>query len=161
MGEIAGPALNKPAFVLLVILNVSVCLASSVGPALIPVAHGLTVCGPLSSNTVWSGPLVKLGASLTRIHRDGERLRCTGVYPAIGRPAVVRERNGNRRRPVGIRRRRVGQDSGCADRRPGTEERGLVLPVTLNVSVCVLPSPSLIAVAHPLTVCAPASSFTV
>ena len=31
------------------------------------VAHGLTVWAPASSSTVWSAPLVKLGASLTAV----------------------------------------------------------------------------------------------
>ena len=38
---------------------------SFAGPFEIEVAHGATVCAPLSSFTVWSPPFVKLGASLT------------------------------------------------------------------------------------------------
>ena len=50
-GDTAGPAANKPGLVLPVMLNVTVCPASSAGPLLIAVAHGVTVCAPESSNT--------------------------------------------------------------------------------------------------------------
>ena len=39
----------------------------SPGPAEIAVAQGLTVCAPASSLTVWSAPLVKLGAWFTGV----------------------------------------------------------------------------------------------
>ncbi len=63
----AGWVLNRAVFVLPVTLKVSVCAASSAGPALIAVAHDATVCGPAFSMTVWFGPAVKLGASLTAV----------------------------------------------------------------------------------------------
>src|SRR5262249_35360895 len=50
---------------LVVTMNVSVWLASLVGPAPTPVAQFGTVWAPLSSFTVWSGPRVKVGTSLT------------------------------------------------------------------------------------------------
>ena len=49
------------------ITKLSVWLDSLAGPALMAVAHGLTVWAPASSSTVWSAPLVKLGASLTAV----------------------------------------------------------------------------------------------
>ena len=48
----AGPAENNDGFVLPLMLNVNVWPASSVGPALIPVAQFGTVCAPLFSRTV-------------------------------------------------------------------------------------------------------------
>ena len=50
--DTAGPALNSAGLVLPVTLKVSVCAASSAGPALIAVAHGVTVCAPEFSVTV-------------------------------------------------------------------------------------------------------------
>ena len=41
----------------------------------IAVAQPVTVCAPASSSTVWSAPLVKLGASLTAVTVIDERLR--------------------------------------------------------------------------------------
>ncbi len=61
----AGPAAKSAGFELPVRTNASVCPASSAGPALMPVAQLATDCAPASSSTVWSGPLVKLGAWLT------------------------------------------------------------------------------------------------
>ena len=61
----AGPAANRPGFVLPVTLNVSVWPLSSAGPALMPVAQFGTVFAPLSSATIWSGPALNDGASLT------------------------------------------------------------------------------------------------
>ena len=43
----------------------TVCPASSAGPGLIPVAQPLIVRAPESSSTESSGPLTKLGGSLT------------------------------------------------------------------------------------------------
>ena len=40
---------------------------SFAGPFEIAVAHGVTVCAPLSSFTVWLAPFVKLGTSLTAV----------------------------------------------------------------------------------------------
>src|SRR5205809_7101542 len=48
-------------------MNFSVCASSLAGPALMLVAHPVTDCEPGSSSTVWSAPLVKLGASLTAV----------------------------------------------------------------------------------------------
>ena len=52
VGATAGPAAKSPGLVLFVIWNVSVCPASLGGPALMAVAHGLTVCGPALTSTV-------------------------------------------------------------------------------------------------------------
>ena len=46
-------------------MKLSVCPASSAGPALMAVAQPAALCAPVSSATVWSAPFVKLGASLT------------------------------------------------------------------------------------------------
>ena len=53
--------------VLPVTMKVSVWPLRPGGPALIAVAQPATVCAPASSRTVWSAPLVKLGASLTGV----------------------------------------------------------------------------------------------
>ena len=47
--------------------KVSVCPLSFGGPGVMLVAQLATVCAPASSATVWSAPLVKLGASLTAV----------------------------------------------------------------------------------------------
>ena len=60
-----GPAANRPELVLPVMLKVSAWPDSSAGPALIFVAQLGTFWAPASSVTLWSGPLVKLGASFT------------------------------------------------------------------------------------------------
>ena len=60
----AGCAL-KSALLSLLTLKVTVWPLSSAGPAEIAVAQLATLCAPASSLTVWSAPLVKLGASLT------------------------------------------------------------------------------------------------
>ncbi len=65
MTATAGPAENSPGLVLPVTLKVRVWVPPS--PSLMAVAQGFTVCAPASSFTVWSGPLVKLGASLTGV----------------------------------------------------------------------------------------------
>ena len=52
VGDTAGAALKSAAFVLPVTLKVTVCDASSVGPAVTAVAQAATVCGPASSATV-------------------------------------------------------------------------------------------------------------
>jgi hypothetical protein len=57
-GSIAGATEKSDALVLPVTVNVSVWLLSSAGPALIAVAQPGVVCGPLSSSTVSSAPLV-------------------------------------------------------------------------------------------------------
>jgi hypothetical protein len=67
LASTAGPALKSAAFVLFVTLNVSVCPASSDGPALIAVAQPATVCSPDSSRAAWLAPAVKLGASLSGV----------------------------------------------------------------------------------------------
>src|SRR5437016_10252964 len=61
----AVPALNRPALVLPVTMNEIVWPASLGGPTEMLVAQLATDCAPASSRTVWSGPLVKLGGSLT------------------------------------------------------------------------------------------------
>src|SRR6059036_1051142 len=59
----------KRPLLLLVTMKVTICPAatSSGGPARILVAQPVTVCVPASSRAVWSGPLVKLGGSLTGV----------------------------------------------------------------------------------------------
>ena len=66
VGDTLGPAEKRPALVLPVTSNVTVC-PDSFGPALIAVAQPLTLCAPESSSTVWSAPFVKLGASFTGV----------------------------------------------------------------------------------------------
>src|SRR2546425_1221252 len=61
----AGRKDKKNGLLLLKMTKVSPWLDSLGGPLLIAVAQLLEVCGPASSFTVWSGPLVKLGASFT------------------------------------------------------------------------------------------------
>ena len=48
-------------------MKLSVWPDSSGGPGSNPVAQPATVCAPASSSTVWSGPLVNDGASLTAV----------------------------------------------------------------------------------------------
>ena len=67
VGDDRRAGAEQAAFVLLVTMKVSVCPASSGGPALIAVAQPATVCSPASSITVWFGAAVKLGASLTAV----------------------------------------------------------------------------------------------
>ena len=67
-GSMAGRTANRAALVLPVRVKVRTWPASSVGPALIPVAHPMTVVSPLSSTTaIGSVPLMKLGASFTAV----------------------------------------------------------------------------------------------
>ena len=117
----------------------------------------MTVCGPLSSSTVWLARR-ETRRIIDRIDRDGERLRCTGVDYSVPRPSSESV--------MVIVAVPFAPAAGVYVKHPcwtdgwsGTEERGIGIAVTLKVSVCLSPSPSLIAVAHPLTVCAPASSF--
>ena len=56
------PVVVNRAVLLLVTTKVSVCPASSGGPAEMAVAQPVTVFGPESSQTVWSAPLVNVGA---------------------------------------------------------------------------------------------------
>src|SRR5579872_985812 len=62
VGLIDGPAEKSAGLVLPVTLKCTVWPDSLAGPGLIAVAQGFTVCGPASSSTVISAPLVKLGA---------------------------------------------------------------------------------------------------
>ena len=87
-GATAGCVENSAGLSLLT-LNVRAWPASSAGPALMPVAQPATVCAPVSSNSDWLAPLVKLGRVVDRRHRDGERLRGARVDAAVGDAAVV------------------------------------------------------------------------
>ena len=62
--ETAGATLKSAGLVFPVTLNVTVCPASSGGPALIAVAQAATVCAPASSKIDWLAPTVKLGTLL-------------------------------------------------------------------------------------------------
>ena len=66
-------------------------------------------------------------------------------------------------RAVGIGGRRVGQRAAGADRGLAANRPALVLLVTMKLTVwpASLAGPALMAVAQPVTVCAPASSSTV
>ena len=63
--DTAGCTLKSPVFTAAT-WNVSAWPLSFAGPALMPVAQA-ELCGPLSSFTVLSGPLVKLGSSFTAL----------------------------------------------------------------------------------------------
>ena len=65
LGLTAGPAAKREGLELLSTTKVSVCADSLAGPAEIAVAQPEALCAPESSSTVWSAPLLKLGASLT------------------------------------------------------------------------------------------------
>ena len=52
---------------LFVTKNVNVWPLSFAGPALIAVAHPVTLFAPTSSFSVWFAPLVKLGTSFTAV----------------------------------------------------------------------------------------------
>src|SRR6185503_21193023 len=67
VGLIAGPAENRPELVLPVTSKATVWPDSLAGPGEMAVAQLLTVCAPASSFTVWFGPLVNDGASLTEL----------------------------------------------------------------------------------------------
>src|SRR5437899_2100449 len=67
VGAMAGPEENNPGLVLLVTMNVIVWPASFAGPTAMLVAQLLIVWATASSSTVTSGPLVKLGGSLTEL----------------------------------------------------------------------------------------------
>src|SRR4030095_6062890 len=157
-----GPLEKSGAFVLPVISNDTVCELSFAGPALIAVAHGDTVCGPASSFTVWSAPLVKLGASFTElivmvnvwgalvstppfnVPPSSWLLTVTVALPnAVGAPGYV-----------GVP---VAEIAG------GALNSALLSFVTMKSTGWVSSSagPALIAVAQPATVLAGASSLTV
>src|SRR5712664_4686446 len=66
VADTAGCAENS-AVLVVVTMKFSVCPLSSAGPALMLVAQPATVFAPESCGTVWSAPLVKLGASFTAV----------------------------------------------------------------------------------------------
>jgi len=65
LSEFAGGTANSP--VLLFVTRKFNACPASFSPALIAVAQVATVCAPASSSTVWSAPLVKLGAWFTAV----------------------------------------------------------------------------------------------
>ena len=83
VGDTAGPALNNAGLVLPVTRNVSVCVDSSAGPAIIAVAQFVTDRAPLSSSDVGFGPPVKLGASLTASRVIVVNTAALGVMPSV------------------------------------------------------------------------------
>ena len=67
VGDTAGGTENMPGLSFAVMVKLTVCADSLAGPALMPVAHGSTVCAPMSLSTVTVGPAVKAGASFTGV----------------------------------------------------------------------------------------------
>src|SRR5262249_53593012 len=132
------------------------------GPALIAVAQPLTLCAPASSNTVWLAPLVKLGASLTEVTVMSKL--CVGLWStpplavpplSVSRSVIVAEPNAF---AAGVSVTvPVGHPAG-----PALNSAALVL-LAIPTQPASAPSsgPALIAVAQPVTICAPASSSTV
>ena len=146
--ETDGPAEKSPGLVLSVISKETVW-PPSFGPALIPVAQAVTVCAPASSATVWSAPLVKLGASLTPLTVIVNVCVGAGVDAAVRGAAVVAQEDRDRRRSEGVRGRSEGQHPRGRDGRLA-EKRALLLFVTVKVTVCPDSfGPALIDVAQP------------
>ena len=142
-----------------VTLKVSVWPDSSAGPALMAVAHGLTVCAPASSNTVWSAPLVKLGASFTGVAVMMKF--CTAEVSTP--PLVVPPSSCTRRLRLAVPLMFgavVKVSTPVGDTAGATENiAGLSFAVMVKVRVCAdsLAGPALMPVAHGLIVCAPMS----
>ena len=159
-GETAGPAENRLGLLLLVTTKVTVW-PGSFGPALIPVAQPLTVCGPESSATLWSAPLVKLGASFTAVTAIVKVCVALVSSPPLAVPPLSLRETETVAVPfafaAGVKvSTPVGETAGC------TAKRALLSLETLNDTVWPdsLAGPALIDVAHP-ALYGPESSFTV
>src|SRR5262245_51555956 len=127
-----------------------------------PVAQPLTVCAPASSSTVWSAPLVKLGASLTALTVMTKL--CVGLEstPPLAVPPLSFATSVLVAVPLAFAAEVY--ESVPADETAGPAENRLWFVLFVTTNDTVWPDsfgPALIAVAQFGTLCAPASSFTV
>ena len=90
-----------------------------------------------SSSRCSRGPCSRLsstGASLTAVTVIVNVCGAAGVHAAVGRAAVVLQPDRDRRRPIGVRRRRVGQRPRRASIAGSAENRPLLSSLTRKVS---------------------------
>ncbi len=119
----------------------------------------MTVCVPVSWMTVWSGPLVNDGASLTGLTVMVNVCVPLVSVPPLAVPPSSCSVTDTVAVPNAFAARGVGQiPSGVDGGLDG--EQALLSLVTSNVTVCAdsLAGPAAMPVANPATVCGPASS---
>src|SRR5438132_1662649 len=131
----AGPAENRPGLEFESITTLSTCELSFEGPALIDVRKPGTLCAPLSSSTAWSGPFVNDGAtligctSLTNVCAADVSMPPFAVPPLSDSVSVIVAA------PIVFVAGVYVSVPFAATAGPAENSAGLLLPVTLNVSV--------------------------
>src|SRR4029079_4216322 len=154
----AGWAENR-ALLLLLTMKFNTCALSSAGPALIAVAHPVTVCAPLFWVADWFAPLVKLGASFTAVTVMVNVCAALVSAPPLATPPLSCSCTVTVADPFAVAAGvnvsvPFAATAGCA------ENSALLLLLTMKFSAWLLSSagPALIAVAQPVIDCAAASS---
>jgi hypothetical protein len=163
LASTAGWVVNSAGLLLLTTLKVSVWPASSAGPAEMAVAQPAMTCGPASSSTVGSAPRTKLGGSLTSprvmVNDTGADVSTppSAVPPSSVSVTVTSAVPTASGAVVKVRSPDSASTAGATAKMPG-----LLSTVTTKVGVCPasLAGPTLMALAQPISVTAPASSST-
>src|SRR5207247_5571176 len=160
-GETAGPAVNSDGVVLPVMLKCTAWPLSFGGPVLMPVAQFGTLCAPLSSSTAWSGPFVNDGATLIGCTSMTNVCAADVSMPPFAVPPLSDSVSVIVAAPIVFVAGVYVSVPFAATAGPAENSAGLLLPVTLNVSVWPLSfGPALIDVAQLFTVRAPLFSNT-